>query len=154
MDGDLDDDRLSFLAQQAASGKQLVLLTHHQGIAGPTAAPNDPLYAKVVDCVTDNRPVDTPWYWYWGHLRAGYVHSPDVAPFRGRCAGHGAIPWGRAWGLDGADGIEWFEEQPSTIGSHRIVNGFALLTLAGGELTEQFIDETGAVSHTVAAPSC
>jgi hypothetical protein len=149
MKGDVDDDQLAFLAEQVATGKGLILLTHHQGLDDTTSAPNDPLYSKIVACVEAHRLGDGPWYWYWGHIHAGYVHTDDVAPFRGRCAGHGGIPWGRARGLERSAGIRWHEQTPSTIGSHRVTNGFALLTLHGDRLDERFVDETGAVTYTV-----
>lgn len=149
MRGDVDDDQLAFLAEQVATGKRLVLLTHHHGIDDTTSAPNDPLHSKIVNCVESHGPGGRAWYWYWGHIHAGYVHTDDVAPFRGRCAGHGAIPWGRAWGLERSAGIRWHERTPSTIGSHRVTNGFALLTLDGDRLEERFVDETGAITYTV-----
>lgn len=151
MDGDVDDDQLSFLAEQAQTGKRLVVLTHHQGIAAASAKPNDPLYTKIVECIGQHGAENTPWYWYWGHIHAGYVHADSVAPFRGRCAGHGAIPWARARALADAAGVEWYEQTPSAIGSHRVANGFALLTLSGESIQEMFIDETGAISHTMRA---
>lgn len=149
MDGDLDDDQLAFLGEQASTGKRLVLLTHHHGLQAVSGEPNDPLHAKVVDCVMSSRSGELPWYWYWGHLHAGYAHTDDAAVFRGRCAGHGAIPWGHAWGITAAPSIDWCETTPSTIGTRRVVNGFSLLTLAGDSLMEQFVDETGRVSHTI-----
>ncbi|MFW2332638.1 metallophosphoesterase family protein [Ilumatobacter sp.] len=149
MCGDIDDEQLEFLAGQAKSGKRLILLTHHQGIDETTAKYNDPLHTKIVDCVEQNRPGSEPWYWYWGHIHAGYVHTDEAAPYRGRCAGHGAIPWGNARGLRGLEGIKWYEQTKSQIGDHRVTNGFALLTLSGDTLKEQFVDEKGVVSYTI-----
>ena len=149
--GNVDDDQLAFLADQARTDKRLIVLTHHQGINESTAEPNDPLHTKIVDCVEQNRPGSEPWFWYWGHIHAGYVHTDQAAPYRGRCAGHGAIPWGNARGLGDNPAIEWYEQTPSQIGHHRVTNGFALLTLSGDTLKEQFVDETGAVTYTLAS---
>ncbi len=151
MCGDVNEAQLEFLADQVGTGKRLVLLTHHQGIDETNAKYNDPLHTKIVDCVEKSRAGTEPWNWYWGHIHAGYAHTDHAAPYRGRFAGHGAIPWGNARGLDDLPGIEWYEQTQSSVGKHRVVNGFALLTLSGDTLQEQFIDETGAVTHTIPA---
>ena len=105
MKGDVDDDQSAFLAEQVATGKGLILLTHHQGLDDTAPARRTTrCYSKIVACVEAHRLGDGPWYWYWGHIHAGYVHTDDVAPFRGRCAGHGGIPVGAGPGLGAIGG--------------------------------------------------
>jgi hypothetical protein len=79
------------------------------------------------------------------------------AGVKARCAGHGAIPFGLAWGLQNPDGttkpsVEYYaHELLSSVyenidlqQANRVLNGFAMLTIGPDSITEQFIDQTGA----------
>lgn len=151
MFGDLDECQLAFLIKYASKGKKLILLTHHQGLMEGSGKPNDPLHSKVLDAIEKAKYGDVPWYWYWGHIHAGYVHTDGAAPYRGRCAGHGAIPWGMARELEKLKAepdpkVAWFEKEKNPIGRHQVMNGFAMLKLNGLRLTEQFIAQDSTVS--------
>lgn len=153
MFGALDERQLDFLREQAATGKKLILLTHHQGLMQQSGLANQPLHDNVVAAVDQARYGSRPWYWYWGHIHAGYVHTPAAAPYLGRCNGHGAIPWGLARELEpltkGSDAkVGWFEQTTNPVGHHRVMNGFAMLHLDDAVLTESFLDQDGNTSWT------
>jgi hypothetical protein len=77
---------------------------------------------------------------------------------KARCAGHGAIPFGVAYGLQNPDGttkpsIAYYAHElissvyPNTDlqQSKRVLNGFAMLTIGPDSIKEEFIDQRGTV---------
>src|SRR6185437_9861000 len=75
---------------------------------------------------------------------------------KARCVGHGAIPFGLAWGLQNPDGttkpsVTYYAHEPlSTMydntdlqQSKRVMNGFAMLTIEPDSIIEQLLDQTG-----------
>lgn len=103
-----------------------------------------------------------PDFWYWGHIHNGIVYSDQSFPAqngtKARCAGHGAIPFGVGYGLQNPDGtnkpsIAYFAhellssvyENTDAQQANRVLNGFAMLTLKPDSISEEFIDQTGAV---------
>ncbi len=91
---------------------------------------------------------DGPAYWYWGHIHDGIVYSNQSkagSAVKVRCVGHGAIPFGTAWGLEPLPNprVEYFAHTPID-GSIKVRNGFAIIELTNdGELTEKFYETTG-----------
>ena len=152
--------QIAWLAQFQSHQGPIMVMTHHAGadIAGGQIYA---LYGQVLKAL--GRP---PTLWYWGHVHNGIVYDklydmsvePPVAyPTLGRCCGHGAIPFGRAWGLQDANGanlpnIPYFAQTPDpdlpdTSGpkpaNPRVRNGYALVTLhQDGGFDEAFY-ETG-----------
>jgi len=139
----------------------IMVMTHHT--AGDTLNSQvTKLYKQVLAAL--KRP---PTVWYWGHVHNGIVYDklhdftskPVITfPTKGRCCGHGAIPFGKAWGLEDKNGkqlpnILYYAQTPDpalpdTGGSSplnpRVRNGYALVTLhSDGGFTEAFY-ETGA----------
>ena len=143
MFGSLDAVQLTFLEQQVAKGKRVVVLTHHIGLKEKDGSPNDPLWSQVTSRLKSGRDL-----WYWGHVHAGYVHESikgeSGTGVSGRCAGHGAVPWGYASDLEKNETVTWFEQTPSPAGEPRVMNGFATLEFSGDEVTEKFFDQAGA----------
>ena len=149
MKGDVDDDQLAFLAEQVATGKGLILLTHHQGL-DDAAARRRPAATR------RSSPASRPIAWVMARgTGTGGTSTPATStpmtshPLAAGAPATAGSRWGRARGLERSAGIRWHEQTPSTIGSHRVTNGFALLTLHGDRLDERFVDETGAVTYTV-----
>jgi hypothetical protein len=75
---------------------------------------------------------------------------------KARCVGHGAIPFGLAYGLQNPDGTTkpsiayYAHELLSSVypitdpqQANRVLNGFAMLTIGPDSIKEQFIDQTG-----------
>lgn len=102
-----------------------------------------------------------PSLWYWGHLHNGIAYKQiDTYPEPGnsktlaRCCGHGAIPFGRAWGLEDSAGnmkpdIDYFARTPDpkvpngvNAGARtRMKNGYATVALhKDGGFTESFFE--------------
>ncbi|MFN8642332.1 MAG: metallophosphoesterase [Candidatus Binatia bacterium] len=137
MTGALGEEQTEFLRARAAGGKNVVVLTHHPGLASHDGTPIDPLWSQVsrqLDPGRVNR-------WYWGHNHAGYAHA-RVGPVEARCVGHGALPWGRASELDANPTVVWAERGEAHPWP-RLRNGFAVLRFAGAALTEEIRDATG-----------
>jgi len=153
-----DDNQINFIKSLNTTGKKLIAITHHNptNVEGTVTAPL-PLWDQLVSAL--GRPPD---FWYWGHVHNGIVYSDQSFPgqngVKARCAGHGAIPFGVAYGLQNADGttvpsVEYFAhellssayEKTDTQQANRVLCGFAMLTLGPDSINEQFIDQTGEV---------
>jgi hypothetical protein len=137
-----------FLAEKIATGKKLLLLTHHGGLSldgGSKTA----LWNQVMGVFPSAPP---PAGWYWGHEHAAVVYS-SVATGRTlcRCCGHGAIPWGHAKVLEANPNVDWFESRPANDPEIplRVLNGFAMLSFDGPNLKETFYDENGGVAWSL-----
>ena len=134
----------------AANGarKRCCLFTHHQGleIDGSESA----LYQDVKAAFGG-----VPELWYWGHIHGAAAYQPrpiDGRTFRGRLIGHGGIPYISDFqpAGDAAARIEWAER---SAGSAPGANGFAVLRLAGPQVSEEFYDERGTLRYsTTIAP--
>lgn len=119
-------------------GKNVIVLTHHNGISND-GSKQEPIWAEMAKALNGR-----PDYWYWGHIHNGIVYAntlPAVEGVNVRCIGHGAIPYGKAWGLEHAAGIEYYGQTPESDGSVRVRNGFAVITLkSDGTLSEVFYE--------------
>lgn len=134
-------------------GKRVILLTHHDGFTVNTVSGEvtmRPLYNEATRILSDVR----DWWWYWGHVHDVVVYkriplgsNSSVTP---RCVGHGAIPFLPArpdvdrLGLDKFR-VQWAESDLARKNGDpkRAPNGFALVTLTGADLHEEFYDEFG-----------
>lgn len=139
MDGALGDQQTAWLKQLAQGcSKRILLLSHHQGYSIDGTS-KTALYDQVLNALGRE-----PDYWYWGHLHNVICYQPQ-GKLRGRCVGHGAIPYGRASILDNQARVAWTETQSAGDDQYpdRILNGFVRLTLDGETLREEWIDENG-----------
>jgi hypothetical protein len=134
-------------AHAAADAKQqLILLTHHNGLAYDGSA-TFPLWDQII---TQLAPLSGGTViWYWGHEHMGVVYKDSDAnglTIRPRCCGHGCIPWGVATGLQ-ASGVEWYEKTVIPPGSdYFVANGFATVALDNSSISETFYRQDGAES--------
>jgi hypothetical protein len=162
MNGALSDDaQINFVKGLDTANKKVIVLTHHNptNIEG-TGLGTLTLWPQVISAL--GKPPD---FWYWGHIHNGIVYSDQSFPARNgvkaRCSGHGAIPFGVAYGLQNADGtnkpsVEYFShellssayENIDAQQTNRVLNGFAMLTLKPDSISEEFIDQTGTVRWT------
>ena len=96
----------------------------------------------------------------WAQFAVVYSDQsfPAQNGVKARCVGHGAIPFGIAYGLQNGDGtnkpsVEYFAhellssvyENTDVQQANRVLCGFAMLTLGPDSISEQFIDQTGMV---------
>lgn len=160
--GDQQGGQMVFLRDQLGqlkNGQTLILLTHHNGLkldgTIPTEADAAYLLWQQVTQLLQQLPADAGKnvYWYWGHEHAGAVYAPQnvhgwtVYP---RCCGHGCIPWGLATDLSQSSNVLWFEKEDLGPGENYFVsNGYAILTLDAGSLTEAFYDQNGKKSWSL-----
>jgi hypothetical protein len=157
------------LHDPAQAGKRVIILTHHDGFnidPGSGAVAVKPLWTEMTGCLRGNMSPSRAgeligvrdWWWYWGHVHAPSVYRriffSDNSSVSPRCAGHGAIPY-LPYPVDYGnygDGIiqiqfaETVTENPSPTDEtdkDRAPNGYALLTLTGATIKEEFFDENG-----------
>ena len=139
MDGVLDAGQLAWLAQ-LPKDKRLLVLSHHEAYSalgdGKTA-----LYQQVEQALGRE-----PGYWYWGHLHNGICYQ-TIGNFRGRCVGHGAIPYGVASEFQDDERVVWYETELAGDPNYpeRVLNGYALISLDGAGLSETLLGEDGSV---------
>ena len=147
------DQQIEWLAQFRDHRGPIMVMTHHDAcdLAGDSLTP---LFDQVAAAL--GRP---PTLWYWGHVHNAIVYKAlgkdGSIPTLGRCCGHGAIPFGNAWGLQDSAGstlpnIAYYAhtpdpELPDTSGPNppnpRVKNGYALVTLRrDGGFTEAFYE--------------
>jgi hypothetical protein len=147
MDGSLGPaggTQVIFLQQQVAKGKKVAVLTHHNGLAEDGQSATG-LWAEVMSGFPAGK---GPALWYWGHAHAAAVykaHGP--AAVASRCCGHGGLPWAQAPALQNPM-VEWYEHRSANDPDipQRVLNGFAVLRLDGGNVQETFYDENGGVA--------
>ena len=140
----------------ANPGKRVIMMTHHDGfdVDGETLkVAFKTLYQQIALLLQGV----SEWWWYWGHVHTAIVYSP-VSPFHNsllhaRCAGHGAVPYMPFTKRLGKEVI-WTEyglaNNPNDTGVDRgrAPNGFAILTLTGPDLKEEFYDENNRLQWT------
>jgi len=158
MDGVINDAHQSgpdgFIATQSKD-KKTILLTHHNPVDVQGKHQNT-LWNDVVSNSLDGR---FPDVWYWGHIHNGVVYNTDAASGStlGRCLGHSGIPFGNADWLQGTNNgnintIDYYAhtplDNPSPNNRLRVKNGFAILEIKDGELTETWYDQDGAHAWT------
>lgn len=158
-----DENQINFIRGLDTANKKVILLTHHNPTNIEGTAPLS-LWTDVTSALGK-----TPDFWYWGHIHNAIVYSAkSFAAQNGvnaRCVGHGAIPFGVGYGLMDQNGvnkdsIEYFAHEllssayPNTDAAqaNRVLNGFALLTLASDHIKEEFIDQTGVVRWSQTTP--
>jgi hypothetical protein len=149
-------EQVEFLKAQVAKGKKIILLTHHNGLAEDGSGKTE-LWAQVMSVF----PSDAgPAHWYWGHMHAGVWYNGQwngTAEVKCRCCGHGALPCGRASSLSKSANIVWNEDRLAGDPDipERVLNGFAVISLDGPAITENFYDENGGVAwpRQMAIPS-
>ncbi len=146
MDGGLGDKtknpQYQFLQQIKASGKKVILISHHPGLSTDGGRRNQYFWNNVESVVT-------PDYWYWGHTHLGVIYSNNAnsGHIKARCIGHSAMPFAIPPGMEKCrQNVEWYSNSPldSTMALQalyysqpRAKNGFAILTLGKDGITEQ-----------------
>jgi hypothetical protein len=149
-DGILDETRqLAYLRELAdralAGGKRIILLTHHNPVSEDGSETNA-LWDQVMGACRRTGGKNPLARWYWGHVHAGVVYK-DREGVGLRCAGHGAIPWGKAAQYSNNPHVLWYETRPNPLQPDlRVMNGYAGLVFDGPALRETFYDQTGRVS--------
>jgi hypothetical protein len=149
------EPQIQFLKDQAAKGKKIIVLTHHNGLIDQkdgTQQKNHPLWNQVMEVFPD---VQGPAYWYWGHIHSGTVYQTNAFNNQVccRCLGHGGIPSGFSEVLLSAKAngsVIWFEGKDAQDPNNkfRVMNGFVTLELNGEKITETYYNENGNSSWT------
>ena len=147
MDPALTTQQTDFLSHHVKPNKKVILLSHHTGLSIDGTRVCDAIWSQIERALGRQ-----PDYWYWGHIHNGIVYNgvgrtPAARNHTMcRCVGHGAVPYGYAWGLEEYTGdgkpIAHFSHEKRGA-THEVKNGFATLDLKGTVITETFFDEDG-----------
>lgn len=132
----------SLISSGQIDPSKLIVLTHHNGLSydGKTEV----AISSELNSILGRDPVA----WYWGHVHNGIVYKNPTVTQRNtfaRCIGHGAIPFGKAFGLVDDDWVAYYANTINqTIPNNSILvcNGFALVTInANGSVTEEVYEQ-------------
>jgi hypothetical protein len=144
-------------------GKQIIVMTHHNPISwnGTKLSTRDIDSGLASDLL--NALGKWPDYWYYGHLHNGIVYKGPELKESGllpeadgvpklRCMGHGGIPIGEAFGLEGSNLIDYSVRTQVSGGGmtlkNRVLNGFALITLTDNDILEQIYEVQNSDAET------
>lgn len=152
MDGGLGDPakdpQFAFLAQLEklqASGRKVILMSHHTGLGTDGTGPSTYLWKDVTSVLR-------PDIWYWGHTHLGIVYGGGAysGDMKTRCIGHSSMPFAIPPGMEHCGGtVDWYSHTPleatAALGalwydSPRAKNGFAMLTLDKTGIVEEVYD--------------
>lgn len=147
MDGAINEQQVAMLGKAGASGKKIVLLSHHNALCedGSHDQYTKALYEAVTAALKPGRAA----LWYWGHVHCGAVYARELADGTGcRCIGHAALPWGEANALSDNPNVVWHETKLAgdARDTQRVCNGFAVLRFEGDAVREEIWNENGEVS--------
>ncbi len=157
MQGALDPGQQSFVqGLNIGTDKKVIVFTHHTALATDGSAINNAsdmsnLFADVYFALNERYPD----FWYYGHTHNGIVYNDNSVTKnyktafnrhpKIRCIGHGAIPFGNGYDLYDSSGkpiaaVDYYAHtplpKPDVQQQKRVLNGFAMLTLQKGTLTE------------------
>ena len=166
-----DSSQVAWAKGLNLTGKNVIALTHHtalsidgQPIPGSLLSsdgnpiPPNKLYSDMHAALNNQ----DPDYWYWGHTHNGVVYNTNATMSSSgktttlcRCLGHAAIPFGDAYywqngtkySLGQSPTVDYYAHSavPNPTGcaqqTLRVKNGFAVITLAQGTITESFYEQ-------------
>lgn len=126
----------------------IMVMTHHNPCDTITTQTNI-LYDQVVAAIGR-----APTLWIWGHVHQCIIYNqmiidaksrgPVISSItKGRCCGHGAVPYGPAWGLEhsGLPYVAGTHDDAFPEGNPRVYNGYATVTLQkDGGFTERYFE--------------
>ncbi|HEX4964914.1 MAG TPA: metallophosphoesterase [Thermoanaerobaculia bacterium] len=117
------------------STQNVIVLTHHTGLTYDGSA-EESLWGEVNAALGGD-----PAAWYWGHVHNGIIYNSPTVTGRStlaRCLGHGALPFGQAWGLVNDSHVSYYTNTLNPNGNGiQVYNGFVLLTItSSGTVTE------------------
>jgi hypothetical protein len=142
------------LQQAKAAGRRVILLTHHNPVSIRGGSQDKNMMQQLFDAATKAGSMFE--YWIWGHEHGVAVFEPfawNGAKVKGRCIGHGGIPYGVTPGGDKGGGVivRWTETGTYPNEPQQALNGFGVITLpiAGGELIEKYYDDAGRLRYSV-----
>ncbi len=143
--GVLQDPQAEFAASvAAASGRKLVLMSHHQLVSAYDPSDLGPeLLSKLEPVLKDSRVTA----WWWGHEHRCMGFEPARGVQFPRCLGHGGVPvlQTHAPGDPIPPPGQWEMRQfLEADGDHWARFGFAVLDLDGDRIEVRYRDDTGA----------
>lgn len=143
VDHNLNMEQADWLAGQIESPAKLVFLTHHQ-FYSDFENPGDRL-DRWINGILSTGKVQA-WFWGREHKLVAYERARGV---RGRCIGHGGLPYLIPPEKNERDEfpIDFIQTRGRPDRPDHGVHGFALLTLERQDLHVEYIDQDGKIAH-------
>jgi hypothetical protein len=143
VDHSLNMEQGDWLAGQIEGSARFVFLSHHQ-LYSAFEGQGDKLARWVAGPLSAGK-VEA---WFWGHEHKLVIYE-RVRGVKGRCIGHGGIPYLIPPDRGERDDvpIEFVHTRARPDHPDRGVHGFALLTLERKDLHVEYIDQDGAIAH-------
>jgi hypothetical protein len=161
MQGGLNEGQQAFVQKlNIGSDKKVIVFTHHTALLTDGSDINNATsFTNLFSAVFIALNQRYPDFWYYGHTHNGIVYNdksvtknyntafnrhPQI-----RCIGHGAIPFGNGYDLHDDSGnpiaaVDYYAHTPLPTPDprqkKRVLNGFAMLTLKKGILTEDLYE--------------
>lgn len=139
-DRELEPPQLEWLKEETRGTQRNILLTHHPPLSAFEPAA-DKLLARLRPLLDDGRV--HAWFWGWEHRHV--IYQPSTLGTRGRCIGHGGLPYLVTSPSAPLPASVQFENR-RTFDQRYGVHGFALLEFDGPRCEVRYIDEDGTVS--------
>jgi hypothetical protein len=172
-----DPDQVAWFQGLDLSPKNIIALTHHTALS----VEGFPIENQLLPDLSEKLYQDMysalnsrdPDYWYWGHTHNGVVYNSNATMSSSRktktlcrCVGHSAIPFGTAYYWDGQNQlpltrngkVDYYACTPLPNPNQckqwdkRVKNGFAVLTLQAGTISEAFYEQDNPVPVWTSGP--
>lgn len=137
-----ENPQYKFLKEIKATGKKVIVMTHHTGLSTDGNNPSKYLWKDMTSVIS-------PDYWYWGHIHLGAVYSANAysGEMKTRCIGHSSMPFAIPPGMEKCkENIDWYSDtalesskklEALYYSRPRAKNGFSMITLSASGITEQ-----------------
>ena len=121
-----------------------MLLTHHQPFSAFSEEDSgEKLRARVRPFLAAKK----IYGWIWGHEHLCIKYGLHEG-IKGRCIGHGCIPYDLPGKPSGRAPVEWINRREQATSDNRGMHGFALLRVDGPNMRIEYIDQDGVIAHT------
>lgn len=129
---------------QPLSPNKVIVMTHHNALSYDGLAEDTTYWNQITSALNGD-----PAAWYWGHAHDGVAYKSPTVTQRttlARCVGHGAVPYGDAFGCASSSQVDYYSHTPAP-NPPRVYNGFVLLTIAAsGVITEEFYEQGSTIA--------
>jgi predicted phosphodiesterase len=143
VDHDLNKEQLQWLAAQLTGTAKNVLLSHHQPFSAFESTNKGEHLCERLSKHLDNRQI---YGWIWGHEHLCVVYE-DRLGFKGRCIGHGCIPYNLPDAPQSEVKVRWWNTRQQNTFGNRGMQGFALLNINGASMHVEYIDKDGTLAY-------
>lgn len=144
VDHDLNKEQVQWLAAQLTGSAKNVLLSHHQPFSAFEDMDKGENLRERLRKHLDAHQIHG---WIWGHEHLCVVYE-DYLGIKGRCIGHGCIPYNLPDAPQSDVKIRWWNTRQQQTFGNRGMQGFAMLNIDGASMQIEYIDKDGTLAYT------